>query len=656
MKKYALPLLFLSWTTLIVAAFFVVQKPDLLQIPRGIAHLLWTIILPAWMAILAGALGGYALPQADPTERLTIGAAIGLAVFGLAGFGLALAGLAKPIILLGWLILATALLAWTGKLRQAWSDLRLTAQELAESARHVPRWIPIAAGIALTLAFLLSLAPPVEDFDALFYHLTVPSIWLKQGADISFIPIPHYWYPQIVEGMYVWPLSLGTDTATHLIHLTWLALSALLLWHWAKQLAGDHVAWNALALLLTMPSLAWLAAWAYTDYALTFAGLASLYALWRWKGTQVKRWLVIGGLMAGMAVSVKYTGFIAPVTGVLLLLFWDRRLSNALFFGVICTLAASPWYLRNWIGTGNPLYPFIFGGLGWDSFLAQAYAASGTGLGWDPASLLTLPLIATLGTKDANYYDGRIGPFFLILLPLALLSFWEARKSSDEKKSALQTIGIFSLIGASFWTLGVVNSAHLFQTRLLFPVLLPLTIPFALGLNALPRMDLPQFKASFIARAIFALVVTINLVNLGLQITTRNPLAVALGIMPRDAYIAKRQPGYASALNLISHVPRGARVYFLFEPRSYGMSAVVQADSINANFEHDVWLYRTPEAILAKWREEGFTHVLIFNTGASFVFETEPSAAHSRVLDQVKALLLFVESSPTGDYTLYQIP
>ncbi|MBV6396696.1 MAG: hypothetical protein HFACDABA_02296 [Anaerolineales bacterium] len=644
--------------TVLLAAFYVVQRPDILQIPGGLANLSLTIFIPAWMALLSAAIGSRILPQADAIERLTLGTALGLCLFGLSGFGLAMAGLAKPIVLLTILFLSSAYFLWRGMLQQTREDLRQYWKEMRASIANIPTWIPACAALLLCLTFLLGLAPPVEDFDALFYHLAVPALWLKQGTSAAFAPMPHYWYPQIVEGMFLWPMALGSDTAPHLIHLLWLTLSMTLLWHWTRQLAGNAPAWNAVLLLLCMPSLSWLGAWAYTDYALTFAALAASYSLWKWKTNHGSRWLTLAALMAGLAVSVKYTGFIVPLAGVLFILVFARDWRKAFHFGIICVIASSPWYLRNWIGTGNPLFPFLFGGAGWDTFLAQAYAAPGSGFGWNISSLLTLPLTATLGIRDANFFDGRIGPLFLILSPLAVWSFWNARKASAGQKTAVQAIGLLVLVGGSFWTMGVIGSAHLFQTRLLFPILIPLTIPCALGLEMLARFDMPKFKVSFVFRAMLFLVVMINLVNLGLQITARNPLAVALGITSRQEYIAKRQPGYANALALVHHAPRGAQIYFLFEPRSYGMDAHVQPDSINMNFIHAIWQYKMPKAALAAWRSDGYTHVLISNTGADFVLQNTYTVIpfNREILSQLELLLRLIETSADGGYSLYQIP
>jgi hypothetical protein len=661
MKKTIIAILFLLWLAAILTIFFIIQKPDFLSILPGLKDLFFTLLIPFWITLLGACIGSYLLPNADSYERLILGSALGLAFFGLVGFGLCVIGLAKVFLLWGIILTLSTFFVLTGKLKLVWEDAAQIAKEFKISIKNVECWIPIITGIACLLVIILSLAPPVEDFDALFYHLTVPAWWLRDGG-LSLVSIPHYWFPQIVEGIFVWPMALGFDTATHLIHFIWLFLTISLLWQWARRLWGDLIAWDILLILLTMPSILWLATWAYTDYALTFAGIGTLYSLWKWQNTRNRRWLFISGIMSGLAVSVKYTGFVVPLAGLILIALWEhnilQQLKIAIYFFMITCLIASPWYIRNWIWMKNPLYPFVFGGRFWDSFLAQAYSASGTGIGLNPAKLLMLPMTATLGTQDMNFFDGRIGPFFLIFFPLTLWAFWESRREQNEKQRTLFAIGIFGILSIIAWTIGVINSANLFQTRLLFPALIPFAIPMALGLNLLHKLDSPWLKISFIVRFMLVFVVAINLLNFSLQILARNPISVATGITSRQAYIEKQQPGYFHALELIKIVPENAKIYFLFEPRSYGMNGQVQPDSINTNFSHDLWLNKTPERIIMMWKKLGYSYIMVSKSGADFIFNSETASSNNEeaALKKVEILLKFVGESQDGEYILYRIP
>lgn len=661
MKKTLFALPFLIWLAVILTIFFVVQKPDFLSILPGLKNLLLIILIPLWMSILAACIGSYLLPNADPIERLVLGCALGLGIFGLAGFGLAILGWAKVGVIWGVLLTLTAFFIFTGKLKEIWRDAAHMAGELKISADKVATWIPISACVALGLSFLMSLAPPVEDFDALLYHLAVPALWLKDGG-----LMPHqaltYWYPHIVEGSFVIPMALGVDAATHLIHLLWLVLTVLLLWHWARQVWGDSISWDTVAILLTMPSLLWLASWAYTDYGLTFTGTAALYTLWKWKNQKNNRWVLISGIMAGLAMGMKYTSFIIPLAGVLLIAIWDQgnmqqRIKNIFIFSLAAALVASPWYIRNWVWTENPVYPFVFGGRFWDSFLAQKFSGAGSGIGFEIGALLLLPLTATLGTQDANFFDGRFGPFFLILLPITLWAHWQTRQEKDEQKNALLAIYLLSLAGIMFWIFGVIQSSKLFQSRYLFPALIPLTIPLAIGLNSLYKLDTTRLRSSFIVRSMLAFTVIINLLNFSLQTILRNPLSAAVGITSQQDYIEMRQPSYAHAMTLLKNMPANANVYFLFEPRSYGMPVQVEPDIINANFSHGLWLYKTPEKIIANWKQRGYTHILLSKLGADFIYQSDDLHANEKAaLKQVEALLNHVDSSQNDEYLLYSIP
>ncbi len=661
MKERILAIVLVLWLTIILVIFFIVQKPDFLEVRAGLWNLLLAVFIPFFMAALAACMGASLLPDMAPAERLILGTALGMGIFGLTGFFLATSGLATQRILMIILLLLTGYFVLTGITKQVWNDVLHLKSELSASTVGVARWIPLIVEVSFGLAFLLCLAPPAEDFDALSYHLTVPAWWLRDHG-LTQVGIPQFWFPQIVEGSFIWPMVLGSDTATHFIHFIWFLLTISLLSHWMQQLWDNSTTWNAILILLTMPSLLWLATWAYTDYTLTFTGIATLYSLWRWKIVQDKKWILISGIMAGIAMSVKYTGFIVPLVGVMIVIYWDReflqRLEKVVYFSSASIMVASTWYIRNWIWMNNPIYPFVFGGYGWDSFLTRALADQGSGIGYDIRQLLALPLTAILGTHDMNFFDGRIGPFFLILSPLALWVFWKAHQEDVLRKQALQAIGIFSLIGIVVWTLGVINSAHLLQTRLLIPILIPLVIPLSIGMSQLHGLDTRYFRISFVVRSMIIITVLVNLLNFSLQTLARNPVAVAIGIVSREAYMEKRQPGYAHLLLLMKGAPEDAKVYFLFEPRSYGITNDVQPDAINANFSHDLWKYKTPEKMIESWKAQGFTHLLLSRAGADFILQSEALTRPNgkSLLGQLELLLINVGESQSQEYVLYKIP
>jgi len=654
-KQYFLALILVFWLTIILAIFYVVQKPDFFSILPGLWNLLLIILVPLWMALLSACMGSYFLGDSVPAERLILGSGMGMGIIGLAGFGLAISGWAKPMIVLTLLIVLTIFLLYKEKFQQTWRDIQYLKTEMTTSLAGIARWIPVSAGTGLVLAFLMGLAPPIEDFDALTYHLTVPVWWLKDGGLVSAQSLS-YWYPHLVEGGFIFPIVFGVDTSTHLIHLFWLVLVALLLWFWAKQVWNNVIAWDSIAILLSMPTLLWLASWAYTDYALTFTGMASIYSIWKWQDTQSRKWILIGGILAGLAMGVKYTSFIIPLVIVALIILWGQGKSqwvkDLIYFSLTAGFVASPWYIRNWLWMGNPFYPFAFGGRYWDTFLAQWFSGAGSGIGFNLMEIFLLPVTAMLGIKDTNYFDGRFGPMFLILLPLAILAIWQTylEKKVGQRRSFL-AVSLLSLSGIAFWVIGVISSDHLFQARYLFPSLITGIIPLSVGLNEIYKLDTSRLKVSFIFRLMLGIVVLINLFNFGLFTIIRNPIAVAAGMTSKQQYAKSQQPEFAEAVELVNQIPIGSKVYILFEPRSYGINMFVEPDVINSHFPHDVWRYETPEKILASWVKQGYTHVLIRN-----VTNEETPANEVLLLQQTEGFLIKIGETDQGDYALYKIP
>jgi hypothetical protein len=407
-----------------------------------------------------------------------------------------------------------------------------------------------------------------------------------------------------------------------------------------------------------------LASWAYADMALVFYATAALYTLVLYKSAKSATWLWVAGVMTGLAMGVKYTSFTVPLTGGLLILFWQRKqfiqaMNHAAQFSILALIAAFPWYTRNAIIMGNLFYPFLFGGRYWDSFRSSWYADAGTGIGWNAFQILLLPLNVVLGHHDVTFFDGRLGPLFLILAPAALWILISGSHQDSDRGLSLQTIGLFAAVSFAAWTFGVINSTSLWQARLLLPALIPFAIPTALGWDSLTRLDAPNLRISFLANALISIVITLTVFDNAVFVLQRNPLAVAFGVQSREGYIARVNPSYAALLQIMDELPATAYVYSLFEPRSYGLPRRTQPDVIVYNFAHDLHLYATPLEIIQHWKTEGYTHILIYERGLNFMIESPPSKltpAIQAALDETLSRLELISQTPDKVYTIYRIP
>jgi hypothetical protein len=308
---------------------------------------------------------------------------------------------------------------------------------------------------------------------------------------------------------------------------------------------------------------------------------------------------------------------------------------------------------------GNPFYPFVFGGRFWDSFLAKWFADSGTGIGWNALQILLLPMNTMLGYRDANFFDGRMGPLFLILAPFTLWILSTRTHHNSGEGESLLAIGVFCLLSFAAWTVGVINSSALWQARLLFPALIPFAVPSALAWDSLKAFDTPRLRISFLVNILIAFVVTVTMIDNTIFVLQRNPLAVATGVQSRERYIERINPSYAALMSLMDDLPMDANIYSLFEPRTYSLPRSTHPDAIVSNFAHDLFLYKTSKAILQHWKSEQFTHVLVYERGLDFMTESTSSKftpGMQTTLNEVLRQLELVSQTPDKVYSIYRIP
>lgn len=664
--KRTIGALFLLWSGVIIVAYYVVQKPGLLAAFTGLVDTLWTLLVAVILLFNSYGLGRRILAllkfeRRDGVDHILLSLGLGLGSLGLLGLFFSVIQLANGPVLTGVQFLLAAFFLFRGDIKNLRADFHVLTSQFYFSLSQYSALTKIAIGLTVLLSFLLTLVPPFEAFDALLYHLTLPAEILEQGG-LHAIDNAPFWFPGLTENVYLWALGMGSERAAQVLHFAWGVICALLLWHWSEKGWGTEIGRKTLLLLAAIPSLVMLASWAYADMALVYYALAALYGFSNYRTANSSAWLVIAGLMSGFAMGIKYTSFVLPLTCGLLLLFqtpFRKAFGSAAQFSLVALAAAAPWYIRNAVYMGNPFYPFVFGGRYWDAFLTRWYADAGTGIGWNAVQILLLPLNIVLGIRDATFFDGRTGLLFLILAPFTVwVLVSQARRDSFAGWSLL-AIGVFSLLSFAAWTMGVVSSAALWQARLLLPALVPFTIPSALAWESLKRFDTSRLRISTIANALIAIMIVLTLIDNTIFVLQRNPLAVALGAQSRERYIERINPSYAALMKLMEELPTDARVYSLFEPRSYGLPRSTQPDPITYNFAHDAYLYETPAGILQTWKSEQYTHILVYERGLDFLIENASykfTPATQSLLQETLDQLILIGQTSDGTYSLYAIP
>ncbi len=342
--------------------------------------------------------------------------------------------------------------------------------------------ILLALMLLILINVILSFAPPTAR-DALTHHLALPKLYVQHHRiyDIPFADASYN--PMQVDMLYALTLLLKSEEAASLIHGTYAVMTATLIYLLLRGRVFRWVAFLGAFFFLSTPLVINLSSKAYVDLGLAFYGFGAIYGLIQ-DGPGKREWRTLSALFAGLAAATKYNGFL-----VLFLLFpWVIRDSQSeespLFswkgaagYLTISLAMASPWLLKNFLYTGNPVYPFLANWLENHPAVSQeAYAPLarrallyGEGV-WD---FISIPVRMFFQGKDdfPRYFDGVLNPLFLFFSPFGL---WGPKENWRK------------------WLGGFVAAYLLFallltdmRARYILPTLAPLAVLAALGLARL---------------------------------------------------------------------------------------------------------------------------------------------------------------------------
>jgi hypothetical protein len=101
-------------------------------------------------------------------------------------------------------------------------------------------------------------------------------------------------------------------------------------------------------------------------------------------------------------------------------------------------------------------------------------------------------------------------------------------------------------------------------------------------------------------------------------------------------------------------LPAGAKVVFLWEPRTYFCRPDCQPDSLLDKFPHLVYQYGSAEKIAQSWQEAGVTHVLLHRSGLEFVLGESPEVVNRAALAELEERYLIPLVDVVGSYQIYR--
>ena len=503
---------------------------------------------------------------------------------------------------------------------------RVTAAAIARSAGWAALGLVVTGQI---LALVAALAPPTAK-DTLLYHYALPKAWIAVGQAIV---IPYNiagYYPLGVEMHAVWAMLLGAplgarvaEAAAGATLFLFAPLLAMTVYGWARERGADRTWAAATALVIAwIPTGYEVAASAYVDLALAGYTALAVRAFGRWWTSGQSRQLAWVAAGVGGALSIKLSAAFLLLPLALLGLLHalgtgsqDRetaRPSTALTAaGVLGALAlgvtlAAPWYVRNWIRTGSPLFPFYLEiwpakAPGWDLERSRLYETLFSLYGdiSGPLDYLWSPIrLAVAAQPDQPaFYDGVLGIAFLFALPVLAWALWRRRLDVELRLAVLVSAGLFV-----FWLF----SSQ--QLRYLLPAAAGLAVAIAVAGSGLERGLSRPLCGLVVAGAALGLPVVLA------WFLALDPARVVLGGESREAFLARRLDYYPYYQVVNRDLPPTARVWLIDMRRdTYHLDRPAFSDFIFEDYTltRYVRAATSVDEIRDRVRADGITHLLV---------------------------------------------
>lgn len=470
-----------------------------------------------------------------------------------------------------------------------------------------------AAFLFLWIALLALL--PITSRDALIHHLVVPRWWLEAG---EMVRIPwHDWshYPMLVQLGFLGFQHLELELLTPLYHGSFLILAAgAVLAFTYLQTRSRGLALLASLFTALLPIFLRLAAEPMVDLALAlYSFLAFALMVWRSGDPENAPGTYLIGAALGLAAGTKYNGLLfAGIAGIfwILLCMRSRRgfLLSSCSIGIWLLVVLSPWLVRNFAWTDNPIYPLFHshfdrgpvpeestgGGLSNLQIRTAVY-------GEDETDLILLPFrMLMFGEDDSpRFFDGVAGPLYL----LCFIPLFSGRRRSWYLPTGIL---LFSYFGLAI----VLSGARLRYMMPILPIVTLLTAFGAVRFGELLSRRWSWQIASFLAAGQLCLSV-LYLADLSGK---REMIQFYTGGAERSEYLSKMVSEYDIAQYLNENLPSDSRTYLLFTGNRYHLYKV---PVINSGYRSELlllkWIRESPNrrALRKEFAFQDITHLLV---------------------------------------------
>jgi len=419
---------------------------------------------------------------------------------------------------------ALALLSILAVLR----DTREIIRKIA-NLKGLERWLALSLGGILFLEAFAAMAP-LTGSDALHYHFPVPSLILREGFHPNWF-LSHSFFTGLSHQLILAGLAAGSER----LALGWIylggAVASLAGVHLARQWLSGIWPWLAALAFLLAPVTFWQITTAGApDIWMAFFVTLGVLSIVRAKESPRLAATVFAGVMAGAIAGTKYTGLLLAAFLFAAFIWEVRRFRRSMIFFSSAAITGFWPYLRNWVWSGDPVFPFLTHHLEPNRVNAYALAAyladTGASVPRNLWQIMRFPLFAAVGPAHVDL-SNFLGPLVLCFAPLTVLAV---------RKTPLWRVVLIVWLGGAVG-IGLTSG----MMRFLLPLL-----PTALAASMVGVAQLQGRRWRTVRVAVIVSIAGFLLFGLGgLALYERNSWAVSVGLISREKYLREHAPDYA---------------------------------------------------------------------------------------------------------------
>jgi hypothetical protein len=442
-------------------------------------------------------------------------------------------------------------------------DTREIIREIA-NLTGLERWLALGLGGVLLLEGFAAMAP-LTGSDALHYHFPVPLLILREGFHPNWF-LSHSFFAGLSHQLILAGLAAGSERlALGLIYLGG-AVASLAGAHLARQWVSGRWPWlAALAFLLTPVTFWQITTAGAPDIWMAYFVTLGVLSIVRAKESPRVAATVFAGVMAGAVAGTKYTGLVLAACLFIAFIWEVRRFRRSIIFFSSAVITGFWPYLRNWVWSSDPVFPFLMSHLdpsrvnahALAGYLADTGASAPRGL-WQ---IIRFPLFAAVDLAHVDF-SSFLGPLVLCLAPLTFLA---VRRTPLWR--VVLTVWLAGAIG-----IGLTSG----MMRFLVPLL---PIALAASMVGVAQLEGQRWRAVRVT-AIVSIAGFLLFGLGGLALYERNSWAVSAGLISRETYLREYAPDYARSEfvdHYLSETGSDGRaliffrhVYYLRMPYLYG--------------------------------------------------------------------------------------